>query len=199
MGLNHSGWINARATTASQQKTARSETSPSDSILSKQSALWPAVSEKKVYKEFENKFCEALYKMTVSTVENLGKLAGSIYDIEREMFGVKNGTRLATGMCGPCKWVTRMFQLRKEEKSFRKQRIYADVDKILGLLQLYEDFKRQYHYVQQHIRRYERRRGSQRARNQFLKNLYGVAKRLLDAHIRETYDDPERHLSLPLV
>lgn len=80
---------------SSQQETAGYETDVLDFVRRKLRVLQFAAKEKGRYnKEFKNKVCQALQKMTRFIVGKLRKLTSSIDDTGKELFGVKNGVRL---------------------------------------------------------------------------------------------------------
>lgn len=76
--------------------------------------MWPAATEKDRYKDFENKACQALYKMTKSAEDKVAKLTNSIYDMGEKLSSVKDGTRLTKEKCGPSKRVKTKTQQKEQ-------------------------------------------------------------------------------------
>ena len=79
---------------------------------------------------------------------------------------------------------------------------------------MYEELKKKCRLIQRRIRKNERCRQKKRAREQFLKNPYEVAKKMftevksgrlecnkkeLDEHLKKTYTDPKKNDRLPLL
>ena len=98
-------------------------------------------------------------------------------------------------------------QLRKQKRDLQKLRKSAPPEEEEGLRTLLEDLKKKGRDLRKYERRCTRRKERRRAREQSLKNPYEAAKKLftearsrklkctkeeLDAHVRQTYSDPNR-------
>ena len=207
--------IDATAEACSTQESQGNDSSSPEEMMKKPKVLWPAVNEKANYKRFEEIVCKKIYKMKGSTEDKLKKLASTIYETVVESFGIKEERKKQpTTKRGESRRKRRMGQLRREKNVLRKQWRKAKPEEKDGLSVLYEDLKKKCRKVQRNIRRAERRKESQRTREQFLKNPYEATKKLfaearsgklkytkedLDDHIQETYSDPKRNESLPFM
>ena len=204
---NHSGLVYATPESESMQVPSTNESSGK-----KEKILWPSSVEKKKWKEFETAVCQKLKKSRGSTEEKLSTLASTIYDIGQQMFGIKEATGVKKQVGGIDRRQGRLNELRKEKKSLCRRWLQAIPEEKEGLKVLYEDLKKKCRLIQRRIRKNERRRQKKRAREQFLKNPYGVAKKMfteaksgrlectkeeLDEHLKKTYTDPKKNDRLP--
>ena len=138
----------------------------------------------------------------------LSVFANSIYESASEEFGTCEGKLKTPVKKGSLSRRQRVLaQLRKQKRDLQKLRKSAPPEEEEGLKTLFEDLKKKSRDLQRHERRCTRRKERRRAREQFLKNPYEAAKKLfteersgklkctkeeVDAHVRQTYSDPNR-------
>ena len=184
----------------------------------KPKVLWPAANEKGKYNALEEKVKKRLketkkYPSGDYAKEKLEAFANVIYEAAIEEFGSKEGkktTPVARG--GPSRRQRVLTQLRKQKRDLQKRRKSALPEEQEGLRAMFEDLKEKSRDLQRKERRCSRRKESRRAREQFVKDPYGTAKKLftearsgklkctkeeLDTHVRQTYSDPKRNDPLP--
>lgn len=202
---NHSG---SNSVTAEASSSAGKV---GDSSSKKPKVMWPTAKEKAKYKSLEEKVCKDLYKMRGTTKAKLVKLANSIYNAGKELFGVAERKKKERRKGGKSRRERRMEELRKEKQELKKKWRKASPEEVVGLKALHEDLKKKCRTTQRSIRRLKRRKESRRARKQFLDNPYEEAKKLftearsgtlkcskeeLDRHLNNTYSDKLRNQPL---
>ena len=175
--------------------------------------MWPAANEKAKYRALEEKVQKKLKEAKKNssrgdTKEMLNVFANSIYESASEEFGACEGKLKTPVKKGGLSRRQRVLaQLRKQKRELQKLRKSAPPEEEEGLRTLFEDLKKKSRDLQRHERRCTRKEERRRARDQFLKNPYEAAKKLftearsgklkctkeeLDAHVRQTYSDPNR-------
>ena len=175
--------------------------------------MWPAANEKAKNRTLEEKVQKKLKEAKKNssrgdTKEMLSVFANSIYESASEEFGTCEGKLKTPVKKGGLSRRQRVLaQLRKQKRDLQKLRKSAPPEEEEGLRTLFEDLKKKSRDLRRHERRCTRRKERRRAREQSLKIPYEAAKKLftearsrklkctkkeLDAHVRQTYSDPNR-------
>ena len=210
---NHSGAVSASADSPSTPSQSEVEQQTQEPGVRKPKILWPAASEKAKYRTLEEKVQKNLKEAKKNSnrgdaKEMLSVFANSIYESASEEFGTCEGKLKTPVKKGSLSRRQIMLaQLRKQKRDLQKLRKSTPPEEDEGLRTLFEDLKKKSRDLQRHERKCTRRKERRRARDQFLKNPYEAAKKLftegrsgklkctkeeLDAHVRQTYSDPNR-------
>ena len=216
---NHSGSITVSVHSPLDQTQSDAEQQQTQEPgTRKPRVLWPAANEKEKYKALEDKVMKKLKEAKKNSTRGDAKVmldvfANIIYEAAVEEFGIREGTKKTPVTKGGLSRRQRVLaQLRKQKRDLQKRRKSAPPEEQEGLRTMFEDLKKKSRDLQRQERRLTRRRESRRAREQFIRDPYGTAKKLftearsgklsctkedLDTHVRQTYSDPKRNEPLP--